>query len=116
MTAIGGVNAAPKRAPECVTPCAKPRSLAGSQNESARVAVGNAPASPIPKRNRTTYIDHLPRASAVMAVKADHQRAIAANIRRGPNRSPSQPPGIRKSAYDKLNPLKIQPSVTLSKP
>src|SRR5262245_25908002 len=93
-TAIGGVNAAPRRAPECVMPCAKPRSLAGSQNESARVAVGNAPASPIPKRNRMTYIDHLPRANEVAAVKADHQRTITANTRRGPNQSPNHPPGI----------------------
>src|SRR5215813_12771533 len=93
-TAIGGVNAAPRRAPECVMPCAKPLSPAGSQNESARVAVGNAPASPIPKKNRTTYIDHLPRANEVAAVKADHQKTNIASTRRGPNRSPSQPPGI----------------------
>src|SRR5262245_62357173 len=93
-TAIGGVNAAPRRAPECVMPCAKPLSPAGSQNESARVAVGNAPASPIPKRNRTTYIDLLPRASEVAAVKAEHQKKNIASTRRGPNRYPRPPTGL----------------------
>ncbi len=49
-TTMGGVSAAPKREPACVIPCAKPRSVGRIQRDSERVAMGNAPASPTPKK------------------------------------------------------------------
>ncbi len=49
-TTMGGVNAAPKREPAWVMPCAKPRSVGRIQRASDRVAMGNAPASPRPKK------------------------------------------------------------------
>ena len=75
-------------------PCAKPRSLGKIQRESERVAIGNAPASPTPKKNRKPAIEVALQASAVADVKIDHHVTISASARRGPMRSPSQPPGI----------------------
>ena len=75
-------------------PCAKPRSAGSIHRESERVAIGNAPASPTPNRKRKTAIDTALQASAVTEVKTLHQVTISVSARRGPMRSPSQPPGI----------------------
>ncbi len=39
------------------------------------------------------------QAHPVAAVNSDHQMTIRISTRRGPIRSPSQPPGISKTAY-----------------
>src|SRR5262249_53071777 len=87
--------------PECVTPCAKPLSEAGSQREKARVAAGKAPASPTPNQNRIAMSDVAFHAAALNIVKADHQRTIPVSIRRGPMRSASHPAGTCSRLYPK---------------
>src|SRR5579862_1986929 len=111
-----GVSAAASRDPACVTPCANPRSAGRIQRESERVAIGNAPASPIPNRNRTVAIDPAIHAIAVIDVNTDHHATIRVSARRGPIRSPSHPPGIWNSAYAQLNAEITQPIVIMSKP
>src|SRR6202453_3327375 len=111
-----GVRAPPKREPACVAPCAKPRSVGNIQRESDRVAIGKAPASPIPKRKRINAIDPALQASTVAQVNRDHHVTMSVSARRGPIRSPSQPPGIWKIAYAHWNELRIHPMVTMEKP
>ena len=93
---IGGVKAAPSREPAWVTPCAQPRSEGSIHRDRLRVAIGNAPASPTPKRNRQIPMLTAPTITAVSDVNALHHSTISVNARRGPKRSPSQPPGIWK--------------------
>ena len=93
-----GVTAPPSRAPAWVTPCAQPRSEGSIQRDSDRVAIGNDPASPIPNRKRHTIIEPADQVAAVAAVKTDHHNTTPVSARRGPNRSPSHPPGIWKIA------------------
>ena len=50
---VGAMNA-PNRLALCVNPWAKPRSRRGYHICMARVAPRNAPASPAPRRNRST--------------------------------------------------------------
>src|SRR5262249_4334554 len=88
QTVRGGVSAEPRRENAWVKPCAKPRSVAGTQNVIARVAVGNAPASPIPKKNRATQKPVAVLAAIINAVSADQYSANVPSIRLGPNRSP----------------------------
>ncbi len=47
-----GVSPPPRCAPAKKIPCAVPRSVTGNQREMTFDAFGNAPASPMPKRNR----------------------------------------------------------------
>src|SRR5581483_2365988 len=98
IATIGGVIAPPKRDPAWVTPWAKPRSVGRIQRESDRVAIGNAPASPKPKNTWITSIEAEFQASAVKAVNTLHQLTTIVKARRAPMVSPSQPPGIWKSA------------------
>src|SRR4029453_15236710 len=90
-TVAAGVRLPAKRDPECVIPCANPRSEAASQREKARVALGKAPACPTPNRNRITIRDAAFQANPVRAVKTDHQRTMAESIRRGPIQSTNHP-------------------------
>ena len=90
--------APPRRDPACVMPCANPRSVGRIQRESDRVAMGNAPASPKPKKTWITIIDVALQASAVSAVNALHQLTTSVSARRAPMVSPSQPPGTWNSA------------------
>src|ERR1700722_2354250 len=115
-TTSGGVRAAPKREAAWGKPWEKPRSSGGIQRDRERVAIGKAPASPTPKRNR-----HMPsvaalKQSAVNEVKSDHQHTMQARARRGPTLSPNQPPGIWKRAYPQRNELKIHPTATAERP
>ena len=89
-----GVSAPPSREPAWVTPCAQPRSDGSIQRDSERVAIGKAPASPMPNRKRMTIIEVAFHDTTVRAVKVDHHSTTPASALRGPNRSPSQPPGI----------------------
>src|ERR1700736_2470301 len=93
-TTRAGVKAAPKRDAAWVIPWAKPRSVGSIQRERDLVAMGNAPASPIPKKNRNTPIEVAYQANAVSEVKNDHHTTTSASARRPPMRSPSHPPGI----------------------
>ena len=68
---IGGAIAAPARLALWVMPCTKPRSLRGYQSCIARVAPGNAPASPIPNRKRSTMNEVELNAKPVAAVMID---------------------------------------------
>src|SRR5258708_28953121 len=68
----GGVIAPPSLAKLWVMPCAKPRSWTGSQEENARVAVGNAPPSPTPTRMRNTTSDATLQDKPVRMVAAAH--------------------------------------------
>ena len=47
-----GVSPPPRCAPAKKIPCAVPRSATGNQREKVFVTLGNAPASPAPKRKR----------------------------------------------------------------
>src|SRR5258708_29211067 len=94
MTTSAGVKAAPKREAACVMPWAKPRSVGSIQRERDRVAMGNAPASPIPKKKRHSPIDTAFQENAVSDVKIDHHTTTRDSARRPPMRSPNHPPGI----------------------
>ena len=72
--------------------------LDNSGNILARIEIGNAPASPMPKRKRQTAMDSALQVRAVAEVKRLHQVTMKASARRGPIRSPSHPPGIWNSA------------------
>src|SRR5688572_6986740 len=87
------VRAPASRDPEWVTPWANPRSEVASQREKARVALGNAPASPAPNRKRMTMNEAAFQAETVQIVNADHHNTIPDSMRRGPMRSTSQPLG-----------------------
>ena len=86
-------NAAPKRLPEKFMPCARPRSLTGSQRKKACAAPGKAPASPTPKRNRRTSICIALRAAPVRAVKQLQTETTMVRAFRGPSLSAIQPEG-----------------------
>ena len=77
-----------------MAPWAKPRSVGNIQQESDRVAIGKDPASPIPNRKRIKAIEAALQANTVAQVNRDHQLTMSVIARRGPMRSPSQPPGI----------------------
>jgi hypothetical protein len=64
----------------------------------ARVAVGNAPASPMPNKNRIIKKEPTPTALAVKAVMMDPKATMAPNTYLGPSLSPIQPPGTWKRA------------------
>ena len=51
------VSPPPRWAPAKKIPCAVPRSVKGSQREKVFDTLGKAPASPMPKRKRTTSSD-----------------------------------------------------------
>ena len=70
-TTSGGAMAAPSRLALWVIPCTKPRSRRGYQSCIARVAPGNAPASPAPNRNRMMKNELTLLAAAVAAVMID---------------------------------------------
>src|ERR1700722_9439842 len=65
-------------------------------------ALGKAPASPAPKRNRTTSRAGYPVTNPVIAVNADHHKTIRVKTRRAPIRSPRVPLGISKIQYDSV--------------
>ena len=54
---IGVESMPPIREPRNITPLAVPRSWAGNHVAKLRVMLGNAPASPAPKRNRMITSD-----------------------------------------------------------
>src|SRR5579864_3616470 len=91
---IGGVTAPPSLAQLCVMPWAKPRSRGGSHQVNARVAVGNAPPSPMPTSTRQTTSDSTLHDRPVRIVAAAHSELSAVRTQRGPNRSDAQPPAI----------------------
>ena len=93
-TAKGGAMAAPSRLALWEMPCTMARSRRGNQSCMERVAVGNAPASPMPVRKRKKAKEDSPVAVPSNATVTDQKPNNAVNTRRGPNRSPSQPPGI----------------------
>jgi hypothetical protein len=92
------VNAAVSRVASHRFAWARSRSLTGSQVVNMRVMFGKAPASPAPNSARIAINDIPLHAQPVAAVKSDHQSTIRSRTRRGPILSPSQPPGISKSA------------------
>ena len=80
------------------------------------VMFGKAPASPAPNSARMTIREVAFQAQPVAAVKRDHQTTIRMSTRRGPMRSPSQPPGISKSAYAHANAASTHPCWTRDSP
>src|SRR5579864_878233 len=80
----GGVTALPKRAKECVMPCAKPRHPARVQLDMARVEVGKVAPSPRPKTKRAKISDQNPPASPVPRVATAQTRPHTPNTSRGP--------------------------------
>src|SRR2546428_9639025 len=97
-TTSNGVKAPPQRALNHMMPCARVRSCLGSQVVKAFVKFGKQPASPAPNRNRVTSSAPRFQTQPVAAVKNDHQTTTRIKTFRGPIQSPSQPPGISKSA------------------
>jgi hypothetical protein len=75
-------------APSAVMPCAKPRSRTGCHHVNARVAVGNAPPSPMPTSTRQTTSEATLQDRPVSVVAPAHSRLNATRTRRGPNRRP----------------------------
>ena len=74
------------------------RSSDGSQVVKALVRFGKQPASPAPKSARVTTSETKLQVQPVAAVKKDHHSTTRVSTLRGPSLSPSQPPGISKSA------------------
>src|SRR5882724_9269831 len=101
-----GVIAAPNRDPACVIPCAYPRSAGSIQRDRDLVAIGNAPASPMPNKNRNTAIDAASQAKMVSDVKMLHQVTIQVRARLAPKRSPSHPLGMLNKAYPQRKELR----------
>src|SRR5258706_16091718 len=97
-TPSNGVNAPPQRALTHITPTARLRSSAGSKLVNIFARLGKQPASPAPKRKRVINSEAAFHAHPVAAVKNDHQSTTRISTLRGPILSPSQPPGISKSA------------------
>jgi hypothetical protein len=93
-----GVNAPLRRVASQRIACARSRCSTGSHVVNTRVRFGNAPASPAPNKARTVINDVALHTHPVAAVNSDHQITIRISTRRGPIRSPSQPPGISKRA------------------
>lgn len=94
----GGVIALPKRAKAWVMPCAQPRFVAGVQDASARVAVGNAAPSPKPSRMRAAKSEAKPLTPPIRTVAADQSVPQMTSVQRAPRKSPSHPPAIWKKA------------------
>ncbi len=92
------MKAPPQRALSHSMPCALTRSVTGNHSVKAFVRFGKQPASPTPKRNRETTSDARFHAQPVAMVNSDHIDTTRISTRRGPMRSPSQPPGISNSA------------------
>src|SRR5262249_55954203 len=98
--ARSGAPAPPICADVLINACAGPRFPGGSQQEITRAALGKAPASPAPNKNRTNSNRAKPlttlgqnsqenfHTQPVSAVNTDHQRTMRINTRRDPNRSP----------------------------
>src|SRR5215469_7752704 len=104
---VGGARAAPIPPPASGMLEASARLLSGIQLAMMRLKHGQAAASPTPRQNRATSSEvsaerpsRAPMlvATAVSAVKLDHQTMAAVNTRRGPKRSASHPPGTWKNA------------------
>ena len=104
-----GVKAPPQRAPSHSMTCARVRSWSGNQIMNALVRFGKQPASPMPKQNRAMTREARFQTYPVAAVKTDHMITTRINTLRGPIRSPSQPPGISKSAYAQANAENARP-------
>src|ERR1051326_2486732 len=109
-TTSGGAKAPPNRVPMNKMPCALPTSRLGNHREKLREIVGNAAASPMPKRNLVASRTLKFHANPVAIVNADHQSTMRVSILRGPITSASQPLGISKKAYAKVNTLNIHPT------
>src|SRR5208283_3842404 len=94
----GGVSAAPQRVLNHRMPCARTRSLWGSQVAKALVTLGKQPASPAPNRKRVAASETKLEAQPVAAVKKDHHRTMRVSTLRGPSQSPRNPPGTSINA------------------
>ena len=97
-TTARGVMAPPQRVQSHMMLTARFRSRTGSQWVKALARLGKAPASPAPKRNCVTRSEARFQTRPVAAVKRDQRSTTRISTLRGPIRSPSQPPGISKSA------------------
>ena len=109
MPMSAGVSPPTRCAPAKKMPCTVPRSRRGIQLENARAAIGQAPASPAPKRKRTSSIEGRLKAAAVAAVNADHHSTIRVRTDFVPSFSAHFAVGISKIAYASANELKIHP-------
>src|ERR1019366_10771336 len=89
---MGGVTALPMRANECTSPWANPQLLFGVQLAMARVAVGKPAPSPNPSASRNRNSDAIPVTALVKIVDIPTIAQHKASVRRGPSRSPIQPP------------------------
>ncbi len=94
LTAMKGTTATARRLKLWVTPWTMPRSDGGNQSCMARVAAGNAPASPNPKTKRMKIRETLPKAKDVATVIRDQNGTMNSSTFLGPKRSANQPPGI----------------------
>src|SRR4029077_11408822 len=90
----GGVNELPRRALECVIPCANARLLSGTQSAIALVAVGKVAPSPNPSITRANSIPPRLPTIPVARVATAQMTADRLSARRAPNRSPNHPPII----------------------
>src|SRR5436190_4329581 len=111
-----GVNAPPQRALNQRMACARVRSLSGNQIMNALVRLGKQPASPMPKKNLVATNEAKFQTHPVAAVKTDHMITTRISTLRGPIQSPSQPPGISKSAYAQANAENASPSWAAVRP
>ena len=89
---IGGAAALPIRPKECTRPCANPQLLCGVQLAMARVAVGKPAPSPNPSARRNPISEAMPVAPPISMVEVPMMAQQMDSVRRGPSRSPIQPP------------------------
>ena len=111
-----GVSAPPHRALSHRMPCARTRSLSGSQVVKALERLGKQPASPAPNMKRVTVSETKLHAHPVAAVKQDHHSTMRSSTLRGPIQSPRNPPGTSNMAYAQPNAVNTQPICTSVSP
>src|ERR1035437_1548906 len=93
----GAASTDPTAVPALMIPTAVERSSGSIHSETTRTAAGNAPPSPIPRRNLATSSSMNPDAAPCSAHATDHQTMMTMNPRRVPMRSSSRPPTTYRS-------------------
>jgi hypothetical protein len=116
VPATSGVTATANRLKKWVVPWMRPRSDRGNQSCMPRLATGNAPASPRPRKKRAANREVRPRAAPVATAATDHHDMIAVSTRFGPKRSPNQPAGTWPRAYAHVKALRTSAMLVLLSP
>src|SRR4030095_5913239 len=114
-TTMNGATAAPAICPTRDADTPRESSCKGNQRDITPDVLGSAPASPMPKRNRTMIRESKPVVMPVKAVKKDHHNTMRARTILCPFLSPMIPEGISNKAYASENADNTHPNCSLLK-